>query len=327
MPGLTEFELIGTLLKPLAAQSGGAFSLSDDAAFLPDPPSGYGHVVTKDALAVGIHMRAADPPGDMARKALRVNLSDLAAMGARPVGFFMALCLGPETDESYLRSFVEGLSDDVEAFNIPLMGGDIIRQQGPFVVSITAIGAVPKDDLLRRSGAQPGDGLWVSGTIGDGALGLLVAEGQGPDLFEADTSGLIKRYRIPEPRLALGIGLVGIANACIDVSDGLISDVGHLCAASSVGCSIAASSVPLSPMAREALKNEWQLMSTVLTGGDDYELAFAAPQQAEKDIKALSAEVGIPATCIGSFEAGEGLSVVDHSGKAMNFASTGYRHA
>ncbi len=327
MPGLSEFELIDALLKPLAEKSGGAFSLSDDAALLPDPPSGYGHVVTKDALAAGIHMRADDPPGDMARKALRVNLSDLAAMGAHPVGFFMALCLGPETDETYLRYFVEGLSGDIETFNVPLMGGDINRQQGPFTISITAIGAVPKDDLLRRSGAQPGDALWVSGTIGDGALGLLVADGQGPKLSEADKSELIKRYRIPEPRLALGIGLVGIANACIDVSDGLVSDVGHLCAASSVGCSIAAPSVPLSPAADEALKIDFELMPSVLTGGDDYELAFAAPKQAEKDIKDLSTEVGIPATRIGFFEAGEGLSVMDRAGKAMNFTSAGYRHA
>ena len=326
MPGLSEFELIESLLKPLAVNAAGSFSLSDDAAQLPDAPAGHGYIVTKDALAVGVHMRPEDPPGDMARKALRVNLSDLAAMGAQPVGFFLALCLGQNTDETFLRAFVAGLADDVDTYSAPLMGGDIIRQPGPFTVSITAIGSAPRDGVLRRNGATAGDSLWVSGTVGDGALGLLAAEGKLPSLSESDRAALIERYRIPEPRIALGVGLIGLANACIDVSDGLVSDVEHICEASSVGCSIDAKSVPLSAATQIALDSDNSVLSSVLTGGDDYELAFAVSQGAEDDVMALAETAGVPVTRIGSFRPGDGVQVFDQSGEAIVFPQTGYKH-
>ncbi|NKB45853.1 MAG: thiamine-phosphate kinase [Alphaproteobacteria bacterium] len=326
MPGLSEFELIATLLKPLAENAPGAFSLSDDAALLPDAPPGYAHVVTKDALAIGIHMRADDPPGDMARKSLRVNLSDLAAMGAHPVGFFLALCLGQDTDETFVKAFIAGLASDVDAYSVPLMGGDIIRQPGPFTISITAIGAVPKDKVLRRDGANVGDSLWVSGTIGEGALGLIAADGKLPELSNEDRATLIERYRIPEPRLALGAELGGLATACIDISDGLVSDVGHICRASTVGCTIDASAVPLSSAAQAAIHGDAKNISTVLTGGDDYELAFAMPDGAKDNLLELSARVGVPVTCIGSFETGENVEVLDRYGARMKLTETGYKH-
>ena len=326
MPGLSEFELIETLLKPLAENAPGAFSLSDDAALLPDAQQGHGYIVTKDALAVGVHMRAEDPPGDMARKALRVNLSDLAAMGAHPVGFFMALCLGQNSDETFLRAFVTGLADDVDIFSAPLMGGDIIRHSGPFTVTITAIGSAPKGEVLRRNEAQTGDSLWVSGTIGDGVLGLMAANGELPSLSQVDQAALIERYRVPVPRLILGAELGGLATACIGISDGLVSDVGHICAASSVGCTIDAASVPLSSAATAVVSSDGLVLPTLLTGGDDYELAFAVRQGAENDVIAISEKVGVPVTRIGTFESGKGVKVFDQNGKAMAFTETGYKH-
>lgn len=327
MAGLSEFELIETLLMPLAAAAPGAFSLSDDAAMLPELPSGEAFVVTKDALAIGTHMLPSDPPGDMARKALRVNLSDLAAMGAKPVGFFMSLCLGRETDETFVTRFVEGLSQDVDAFSMPLMGGDIIRHDGEFIVTITAIGAVAKDSVLRRNSARPGDSLWVTGTIGDGALGLLAARDEIPDLSAEEQAYLVQRYRIPQPRVSVGQHLVGLATACIDISDGFVADVAHVCKASGVGCRIEASSVPLSAAAREVVALNDGLWTTVLTGGDDYELAFAVPRSREPQFKALMNDLETSVSPIGSFENGSEVAVTGPDGQALTLAQLGYRHA
>ena len=326
MPGLSEFELINQLLKPLAAGAPGAFALSDDAAVLPGLAAGESHVVTKDAVALGTHMLAGDPPGDMARKALRVNLSDLASMGAKPAGFFMALCLGKDTDEPFLRAFVDGLAQDVSTYSIPLMGGDIIRQDGPMVVTITALGSVPKDKVLSRAGAKPGDSLWVSGTIGDGALGLMAAQGRLPGLSEDENAFLSHRYRVPEPRLALGTALGGIASACIDISDGLVADVGHLCEASGVGCTIEAPRLPLSDAGQAALERDESLLNTGLTGGDDYELAFAIPADKEQELHGVANRLNAAVARIGAFSKGEGVNVLDRAGETLTIALGGYRH-
>lgn len=326
MTALSEFELIEKLLKPLAAQAPGAFALADDAAMLPDLALGESFVVTKDALSIGTHMLADDPPADMARKALRVNLSDLAAMGARPVGFFMALCLGDKTDQAFLETFVEGLADDVAQFDIPLMGGDIIRHEGAFTVSITAFGAVQKDNVLRRNGARAGDSLWVSGTIGDGALGLKAARGELPALDPAHREALIQRYRVPEPRLNLGADLAGTARACIDISDGLIADVGHICELSGIGCSIEVEAVPLSEAGRYALNLESDILSTILTGGDDYELAFSVDPKNEKHLSTFATETEVPVKRIGRFEKSVGVRVMDGTGSSLNLKEAGYVH-
>lgn len=326
MAALTEFELIDTLLKPLAEKAPGAFALSDDAALLPDLPPGEGYVVTKDALAIGTHMLASDPPRDMARKALRVNLSDLASMGARPIGFFMALCLGEDTDQVFLQDFVRGLTDDTALFDIPLMGGDIIKHQGAFTVSLTAFGAVNRGKALRRSGARIGDSLWVSGTIGDGALGLKAAQGGLPDFDNSSTDALIHRYRVPQPRVALGEALLGIASACIDVSDGLVADIEHICNASGVGCTIEADAVPLSDAAQAVLAERPDVVETILTGGDDYELAFAVPAGQESLVTELAQQTQTPITRIGLFEAEPGVRVVDAEAQPISFSQAGYRH-
>jgi thiamine-monophosphate kinase len=326
MPGLSEFELIDQLLKPLSAGAPGAFSLSDDAAVLPYLQEGNVHVVTKDALTIGVHMLADDPPADMARKALRVNLSDLASMGATPVGFFMALCLGDDTDESFLRGYTNGLASDVAEFKVPLMGGDVIRQRGPFTVTITAIGVVPRTKLLRRSGAQPGDSLWVSGTIGDGALGLLSARGEVGHLTECHKSALINRYQVPQPRFDLGQKLGDLASACIDISDGLIADVGHLCTASNVGCTIHANQIPLSDGARSCLFDKPALLENVLSGGDDYELAFAVSPGKKTALKSLTVDMEITVSRIGEFTHSPEVLVLDEAGTTIPIGQTGYRH-
>lgn len=326
MPGLSEFELIETLLTPLAAGAPGAFALTDDAAVLPDLAAGDVHVVTKDAVVVGTHMLPGDPPGDMARKALRVNLSDLAAMGARPVGVFMALCLGQDTDEAFVRAFIDGLADDIDIFSAPLMGGDIVRHAGPMVVTMTAIGSAPKDKILMRSGAHPGDSLWVSGTIGDSALGLLAAQGHLKELSEDDAESLIHRYCVPQPRLALGQALGGLAHACIDVSDGLIADVMHLCDASGVGCTIEAAQVPVSDAVRTALNKNKSLLETVITGGDDYELAFAIPADQASALRTVAESMNLAISRLGQFSEGQGVRILDQAGNMMAIAQTGYRH-
>lgn len=326
MAALTEFELIETLLRPLASDAPGAFALTDDAAVLPDLNVGEAYVVTKDALSIGTHMLPSDPPGDMARKALRVNLSDLAAMGARPVGFFMALCLGQDTDEGFLRAFVAALDEDVALFDVPLMGGDIIRHAGAFTVTITAFGAVQRDQVMRRNGARAGDSLWVSGTIGDGALGLLAAKGDLPKLEEGHRLDLIQRYRVPHPRLALGAALRGVASACIDISDGLLADAGHMCGTSAVGCTIQTSAIPLSDAGRAALVAEPDLFEKVLTGGDDYELAFAVAREDETQLVSLAAQAQVPVKRIGTFESETGIRVLDEKGQAIQVTREGYRH-
>lgn len=326
MSGLSEFELIETLLKPLAVKAPGAFALSDDAAILPEPMAGDVMVVTKDALAIGTHMLIDDPPADMARKALRVNLSDLASMGAKPIGFFMALCTGRDTDERFLKEFISGLADDVEKFSIPLMGGDIIRQDGPFVVTITAVGSVKKEDVLRRSHAKPGDSLWVSGTVGDGALGLLSARGQLPTLSAGSQAFLSNRYRVPQPRIETGLSLTGLVGACIDVSDGLVADVDHICKASGVGCRIEQTAIPLSPAATEAVQFDEGLWQTILTGGDDYELAFAVPAEQDAQITDLMQVSPIQLTKIGMFQSASGATVVDADGVGVQLEQLGFQH-
>lgn len=323
---LSEFQLIDNLLKPLSAGAPGAFSLSDDTAVLPDPADGMCHVVTKDVVSVGRHMRADDPPDTMARKALRVNLSDLASMGAEPVGFFMALCLSPGTSDQFLRSFVDGLALDVEAFSMPLMGGDIIKIDGPFTVSVTAVGSVEKESVLRRSGASSGEALWVSGTIGDGMFGLRVLDGQFSGLSEDLRESLIERYRMPDPRLLLGQSLCGLATACIDISDGLVADVGHLCAASQVGCRIAIEDVPLSEGASQVVIADPELMMEVLTKGDDYELAWTIPPELESRLSAIASAAGVPATRIGTLTEDREVCVIKGDGDKLTIAQGGYRH-
>lgn len=320
-----EFALIARHFRPLAAAAPGALALTDDAALL-DPPPGRTLVLAADAMVAGVHFLPDDPPETIGRKLLRVNLSDLAAMGAAPLGYLMTTALARETGDAWLSAFAAGLAEDQARFGCFLLGGDTVSTTGPVTLSLTIIGSVAPGAALRRTGARAGDELWVSGTIGDGALGLLALTGRLPSVAEAARAALASRYRLPEPRLALGAALAGLATACMDVSDGLVQDVGHLARAAGLAAVIEAAAVPLSEAAHAAVAAEPSLLSRCLTGGDDYELAFAAPPEAAAALRAAASGAGVAITRIGRFAAGAGVSAIGPGGEAMGFAHGGWSH-
>jgi thiamine-monophosphate kinase len=317
-PKAGEFELIRRHFAPLAAPS--AFGLRDDAATLAPPP-GSELVLTVDAMVEGVHFLPDDPPDLVSRKLLRVNLSDLAAKGARPLGYLLTAAWTAALGEDWIAAFAGGLADDQRRYDCSLLGGDTVSTPGPLWFSLTAIGAVPAGAMLRRSGARPGDLVFVSGSIGDGALGLRAIRGELPHLDEADRAFLADRYRLPQPRVALGPRLVGLASAAMDVSDGLIADLGHMAEASSVAAVVEAAQAPLSPAGSRADR-----LDLALTGGDDYEILFTAPPGAEAAVAALAGELSIPLARIGRIEAGAGVTAVNADGAALEFTSRGWRH-
>ena len=219
-----EFSLIARHFRPLAGP--GAMDLTDDAAVL-TPPPGRQLVLTADAMVAGVHFLPDDPPDLVGRKLLRVNLSDLAAKGAVPLGYLMTVSTPRDTPEAWFAGFAAGLAQDQATYRVTLLGGDTTSTPGPISLSLTILGHVAPDTAVHRFGAQDGDEIWVTGTIGDGALGLAVARGRLID----PTGFLLSRYRLPQPRV--GIALAGIASAGMDVSDGLVQDLGHICRASS----------------------------------------------------------------------------------------------
>jgi thiamine-monophosphate kinase len=313
LPG--EFTLIARHFRPLAGP--GALGLEDDAAIL-TPPSGRELVLSADAMVAGVHFLPDDPPDLIARKLLRVNLSDLAAKGAEPLGYLLTLSAVRGTADAWFAAFAAGLAKDQDEFGIALLGGDTTSTPGPVSLSLTILGHVAPGKAVRRAGARPGDGIWVTGTIGDGALGLAVAQGR-----LADPSGhLLDRYRLPRPRVGLAIG--GLASAGMDVSDGLVQDLGHLCRASGVAAEIEAERVPLSGAARAAGPT-W--LPVCLTGGDDYELLLAVPQGFEATLRDAAEQASVPVTRIGSIKPGPpAVSVRNSDGSAMLLDGGGWSH-
>jgi thiamine-monophosphate kinase len=310
-----EFARIARHFRPLAGD--GALALTDDAAVF-TPPPGRELVVAADAMVAGVHFLPDDPPDLVARKLLRTNLSDLAAMGAEPLGYLMTVSVPRTTPDSWFASFAAGLAEDQREFGIFLLGGDTTSTSGPASLSLTILGSVAPGTALRRSGARAGDGLWVSGTIGDGALGLLAATGR----IEDPDGHLLGRYRLPRPRLALGLRLHGIAHAAMDVSDGLVQDLGHLCRESGVAAELHASSVPLSPAARSAA-----MLEACLTGGDDYELLLAVPPDRAAALAEAARAAGVPVTRIGVFREGPPLVTVRAAdGAILPLAKGGWSH-
>ncbi len=310
-----EFERIARYFKPLAGV--GSLALTDDAAVLLPPP-GRELVLTVDAMVAGVHFLADDPPDLVARKLLRTNLSDLAAMGATPLGYLLTVSVPRDTPEAWFAAFAAGLAADQAEFAVTLLGGDSTSTPGPVSLSLTILGTVAPGTALRRSGARAGDGVWVSGTIGDGALGLLAARGEIPD----PDGSLADRYRLPRPRLALGMALRGIASAAMDVSDGLVQDLGHICRESGVAADIEAALVPLSPAARAANRRE-----LCLTGGDDYELLLAVPPAHEAALHEAARAACIPVTRIGTFRAGSPhVTVRTETGEVLPLARGGWSH-
>jgi thiamine-monophosphate kinase len=314
--GAGEFDLIGRHFAPLATDPA-ALGLLDDAAVL-TPSPGHALVVTTDCMVESVHFLAADGPDAIARKLLRVNLSDLAAMGARPRGYFLGLALPRGTDEAWIAAFAAGLAADQQTFGITLLGGDTTASPDRLVLNITAMGEVPQGGELRRGGAHAGDDLWVSGTIGDATAGLAIKL---RGLVIADSAYFLDRLHLPTPRLALGQGLRGLATAALDVSDGLLQDAGHIGTASRLAVIVEQSALPLSPQAAAVLP-----ATDLATGGDDYELVFAAPPAARDAVLALGRALGVQVTRIGHLAAGQGVELRDDQGRAVPLARRGYQH-
>jgi thiamine-monophosphate kinase len=320
-----EFELIRRYFAPLASGFPGAFGLRDDAAVIA-PAAGHELVVTADALIDGVHFLPDDPPDLIARKALRVNLSDLAAKGARPRAYLLAVCFPRTVSEPWIASFARGLTKDQREFAIHLAGGDTCTTPGPLTIAITAIGEVTEGAMLKRRGAKAGHELWVTGTLGDGALGLAVRRNALAGAAPKDRKFFTERYRLPQPRVAFGNKLVGAASAAMDVSDGLVQDLGHICAASKVGAVIEAASLPLSPPARRALERDPGRLADVLGGGDDYEILFAAPPALAPTIADFGAAAGVAVTRIGRCVPGTEVTVSDAAGQPISVARRGFTH-
>lgn len=318
-----EFDLIAQSLAPLSDAARG-LGLTDDAALF-EPAPGHTAVLSTDTLVAGVHFLPDDPPGDIARKALRVNLSDIAAMGAVPRGYLLNLSLPDDVADTWLDAFIAGLAADQEVFGVTLLGGDTVRTPGPFTISVTAIGEVRLGRAIKRAGARIGDVVFVTGTIGDAVIGLRVLTKK-TSLDPVDAKFHVDRYRLPQPRTTIGPQLVGLASAAIDVSDGLIADLGHICETSSVAATISAATVPLSPAARAAIADGRLTVSDAVSGGDDYELLFCAPPEARDALSRLSTRLGVQITEIGEITAGAGVVLIDEKGEAVVIDRSGHTH-
>jgi thiamine-monophosphate kinase len=324
-----EERLIARYFKPLAKHPG-AFGLADDAAAI-TPPAGCDLVLKTDGIVGGVHFFPDDPPDTVARKALRVNLSDLASKGARPLGFLLTLALPQGIDDAWLAPFARGLGADAEAFGCPLLGGDTDRTTGPITISIAAFGAVPHGEMLRRAGAKAGDRVVVTGSIGDAALGLLLrrdaSAAQRWDLDRGARDWLEARYLVPEPRTAIAEILRTHASAAMDVSDGLAGDLAKLCRASAVDAEIAVPRVPLSQSARTALAKEPALMETLLTGGDDYEVLACVPAGKVEALRQQASAAGVVVSDIGAVAKGQGKArFLGADGRPLVFAQAAFSH-
>ena len=322
----SEETLIARHFAPLAT-SPGAAALQDDAALLVCPP-GYSLVVTTDMLVEAVHFLPDDPPATIARKALRVNLSDLAGKGADSVGFLLALALREAWREDWVEAFAAGLAEDIRDFATPLLGGDTVATSGPLTIAVTALGLIPGTAVPRRTNAQAGQGIYVSGTIGDSALGLLARRGEAvlSGLSGTAAAHLVGRYQLPEPRLALASAVRQHACAAMDVSDGLVGDLAKLCRASRVGAEVDVDAVPLSPAMREVLLLAPALLETALTGGDDYEILCTVAAQQERHFEAAAAASGVAVTRIGVVTGEAGLAVFRRQGMELRFAHSSYSH-
>ena len=319
----SEFDLIAQSLAPLSDAAHG-LGLTDDAALFELTP-GHSAVLSTDTLVAGVHFLPDDPPRGIARKVLRVNLSDIAAMGAVPKGYLLNLSLPDDVTDTWFDAFVAGLAADQKEFRVTLLGGDTVRTSGPFTVSVTAVGEVRLGRAIKRAGARIGDVVLVTGTIGDAVIGLRVLT-EKATLGPANAKFALDRYRLPQPRTSIGPYLVGLASAAIDVSDGLIGDLGHICETSSVAATILAAAVPLSPAGQAAIDAGQLTVSEAVTGGDDYELLFCAPPEARDALSRLSATLNVAITEIGEITTGAGVELIDGNGEVVVIDRPGYTH-
>lgn len=322
-----EERLIARYFRPLAKHAG-ALELADDAAVL-TPPPGCDLVLTTDGVIAGVHFFADDPPDTIGRKALRMNLSDLAGKGAKPLGFLLSAALPAGVEERWLADFAAGIGADAEHYQCPLLGGDTDRTPGVVSISVAAFGAVPQGKMVRRSTAKAGDHIMVTGTIGDSALGVLLrrdaALANRWRLAAPVREHLLQRYLLPQPRNALADAVLRHASAAMDVSDGLAGDLAKLCRASAVAAEIDVPHVPLSDAARAAVEADPALIETVLTGGDDYEILMTLPAERLAAFRSAAAEGGVAVSEIGRVVAGKGARFM-RDGKVLQFARPSYSH-
>ena len=306
---MDEFGIIARYFAPLSGA--GAFGLTDDAALVPARP-GHDLVVTTDAIAEGVDFFGFDPPGTIAQKALRVNLSDLAAKGAQPAHYLLNLSLPHTITPDWLAAFADGLARDQQQFGITLLGGDTGATDGALAIAVTAFGFVPQGAMVKRSGARVGDTVYVTGTIGDSGGGLAIFKRETHTLNDVDRDALIARYRVPQPPVDFAPALRGIATASVDISDGLVADLGHLASTSGVRIVIEGERVPLSA----PLKALWgeNTLPRAVSAGDDYQIAFTGASGLEG-----------PFTAIGRVEAGEGICLTVN-GAQVAVPKPGYRH-
>lgn len=322
-----EFAFIRERLRPLTAGAPGALDLADDAARL--EVSGQTLVVTADTVVAGVHFLESDGYASAARRLLRVNLSDLAAKAATPIGYMLAVAWPQTAADADMDAFVDGLAADQKTFGLVLYGGDTTATPGPLTATATmfgaAVGASP-----TRGGARPGDLIYVSGTIGDSALGLRLSRGE--ELAGVDAQGrqfLCERYRLPIPRMALAEALAAHATAAIDLSDGLLADAGHVAEQSRVRLTIEAERLPLSPPARawvEAQADRAAALAALATGGDDYEILCALGPGEAGAFEAAAGDVGVAVSRIGTAETGSGARLVDVAGRPIPVARAGFTH-
>ena len=324
---MDEFNFIATHLAPLAGPGG--LGLIDDAAIV-KPSLGKDLVLTKDTMIEGVHFPQGHYGGDTAEKLLRVNLSDLAAKGATPIGYLLSIAWPKGIEEAYFKGFAAGLRDAQDSYDFKLLGGDTSSIEGPMVVTATLIGEVPEGQMVMRSGSIIGDDIWITGTIGDAYLGLQTVLGKPlePQPSKEALWHFEEAYYRPEPRLLFRKTLRQFANGCADISDGLVADIGHIANASNVRLVIDADKVPLSKHVGGWLseqQDEETAFKTIVTSGDDYELAFTASADNAAKIRKAAREINLRISRVGMVESGDGISVMS-DGKAMSFSKTGHTH-
>ena len=314
----SEFDLIARHFTRPAANA--VLGVGDDCALV-DITNGMDLAVSTDTMVSGTHFFPDVNPENLGHKALAVNLSDMAAMGAMPYWAMLALTL-PSVDHDWLAAFAKGFFDLAAEFNVSLIGGDTTR--GPLTLTVTIMGEVPAGAALRRSGAKAGNDVWVSGNIGDAALAVAHRHGK-LVLSEADYHEAVMRLYEPTPRVALGQALRGMATAAIDVSDGLLADLGHICRLSGVGATVDLAAIPVSAIGAKHVGTAAG-RTAIAAGGDDYELCFTATPNSRESIQELSEGLGIPITRIGQLKRGKGISLLGPDGKPVKIDGRGYDH-
>ena len=327
---MAEFDLIERIRARAIARDGVLLGIGDDAALL-QVPAGHELVVTADTLNAGVHFPADAAPADIGWKALAVNLSDLASMGARPAWCTLSLSL-PGDDTAWLDAFLDGFLGLADTHAVALVGGDTTR--GPLSIAVTAMGWVEAGAALRRDGARPGDDVWVTGTLGDAAAALVLGgyvpiplDGVAMPVVEAGNAAALRaRLARPAPRVAVGRALAGLAHACVDVSDGLLADLGHICRRSGVGAEIELARLPASPALRAAYADDELRAALQAAGGDDYELCFTAPASAQTAVREAAQQSATPVTCIGRIEAERGVRVIAPGGQQLPLRFAAFDH-